>query len=509
LAKNLLQELKDWRARTARRENVELFRVISNQSVEEIAEKKPQSKAELLEIKGIKEKKYAKYGEEILAMVRGEGEEFVKSFKEENKIFKVGEYLDFLNEKLLDAEARIKGEVSSVDIRGNYIFFSIKGKDEDSLMSCFVWKNDYDVSGVDLEEGMEVVIWGYPNIYKPSGRLSFQVKLIELVGEGLLKKAYDELKNKLDQEGLFAPERKKIMPKYIQRIGLITSHQGAAIGDFISNVGNYGYKIKFFDSRVEGKQAVFDLTKGIKWLNKNIPDLDAIVLVRGGGSLESLQAFNTESLVREIAGSKIPVLAGVGHEQDVTLAALASDMMVSTPTAAALEIRRPWDEAIHEVESSEKYILNIFANILEENKNILRESERILSGQLANIFERFRRARENLKSNLVKIKMTIDYEKNYLSNISKKLVSSYIRLFSEFKNLLKSLAEKIIIHNPERQLKLGYSLVSFNNKIVRSVKDIEIGDEVDVKMSDGELKSKINSVIARERSDRGNLGQSE
>ena len=103
--------------------------------------------------------------------------------------------------------------------------------------------------------------------------------------------------------------------------------------------------------------------------------------------------------------------------------------------------------------------------------------------------------KENLKNNLVKIKMTIDYDKNYLSNASRKLVSDYRRLFSDFKNMLKSLAEKIILHNPERQLKLGYSLVSFNNKIVRSVKDIQIGDEVDVKMSDGELKSKVEKII--------------
>jgi exodeoxyribonuclease VII large subunit len=489
--KNILQKLKDWRAKQARLENVELFRVISNQAVEEIAAKKPQDKKELLEIKGIKEKKYAKYGEEILAMVRGEGEEFVESFKEENKIFEVGEYLDFLNEKLLDAEARIKGEVSSVDIRGNYIFFSIKGKDEDSLISCFVWRNDYQTSGVQLEEGMEVVIWGYPNIYKPSGRLSFQTKLIELVGEGLLKKAYEELKEKLEAEGIFRPERKKTLPKYIQKIGLITSHQGAAIGDFISNVGNYGYKIKFYDSRVEGKQAVFEIVKGVKWFNKNMPDLDAVVLVRGGGSLESLQAFNTEVLVREISESKIPVLAGVGHEQDVTLAALTADLMVSTPTAAALEIRRSWDEAIHGLESSEKYILNAFQNILVEKKSNILETERILAGQLANIFERFRRARENLKNNLVKIKMTIDQDKSYLSNAGKKLSMNYIRLFSNFVNAMESLAEKITLHNPERQLKLGYSLISFGGKIVRSVKQVEIGDEVDVKMSDGELKSKI------------------
>ena len=502
MGKNLLQKLKDWRAKAARRENVELFRVVANQAIEEIAAKSPQSKADLLEIKGIKEKKYAKYGEEILAMVRGE-DEFSKSstfgtvprveLLDDEKIFEVGEYLDFLNEKLLDAEARVKGEVSSVDVRGNHVFFSVKDKEGESMISCFVWRSDYQTSGVELQEGMEVVIWGYPNIYKPSGRLSFQVKMIELVGEGLLKKAYEELKSKLESEGLFRPERKRPMPKYASKIGLITSHQGAAIGDFISNVGNYGYKIKFYDSRVEGKQAVFDLIRGLKWFNKHQSELDVLVLVRGGGSLESLQAFNTEALVREIANSKIPVLAGVGHEQDITLAALTADLMVSTPTAAALEIRRPWDEAIHKVERSEKYILNTFQNALSENKANLLEAERILSGQLADIFERFRRAREKLKNNLEKLKATIEYDQKYLSGIAGKIISGYKRLFSELNGILKIYAEKIILHDPERQLKLGYSLVSLGGKIVRSVKNIQVGDEVDIKISDGALKSKILS----------------
>jgi len=497
--KDTLQKLKDWRMKTARRENVELFRVIPNQALEEIAKKNPQNKTELLEIKGIKEKKYAKYGEEILTMVQGSKSSTLGNIPrvellDSEKIFEVGEYLDFLNEKLLGAEARVKGEVSSVDDRGNYLFFKVKDKSGEGLINCFVWRNDYQVSGIELEAGIEVVIWGYPSVYPQSGQLSFQTKLIELVGEGLLKKAYEELKKKLEVEGIFAPERKEVLPKYIHKIGLITSHQGAAIGDFISNVGNYGYRIKFFDSRVEGKQAVFELVKGVKWFNKNMPDLDVIVLVRGGGSLESLQAFNTEALVREIADSKIPVLAGIGHEQDITLAALAADLMVSTPTAAALEIRRPWDEAIHKVENSEKYILNAFQNILSEKKNIVLESERILAGQLENIFERFRRARENLKNSLVKIKMTIDYDKNYLSSASKKLVSDYRRLFSDFKNILKSLAEKIVLHNPERQLKLGYSLVSLGGKIVRSVRDVKLKDKIDIRLQDGDIETEILKI---------------
>jgi exodeoxyribonuclease VII large subunit len=319
--------------------------------------------------------------------------------------------------------------------------------------------------------------------------------LIELVGEGLLKKAYEELKKKLEAEGLFAPERKKPLPKFIHKIGLITSHQGAAIGDFISNIGNYGYKIKFYDSRVEGKQAIFELREALKWFNENMPDLDVVVLVRGGGSLESLQAFNTEALVREIANSTIPVLAGIGHEQDVTLAALAADKMVSTPTAAALEIRKAWDEAVYQIERDEKNILNIFEGALARARNEIYESENILSQKLTEIFERFRRARENLKRNLVKIGMTLEYDKNYSASIAAKLISSYEHLLFYYKNSLNLLAEKIILHSPERQLKLGYSLVTFGGKIIRSMKEVEVGDKVNIKVSDGELKSEILEKI--------------
>lgn len=499
--KNLLQNLKDWRVKTARRENVELFRVISNQALEEIAEKKPQKKSELLEVKGVKEKKYAKYGEEILAMVRGEGDDLTPKphpdpllIKErEDKVFEVSEYLDIINNKITNLEARVRGEVSSVKFWPSGISFDIKDKKDESLLKCFMWKNDYAISGVDLKDGTEILVWGYPEMRKQWGQLNFQTKLIELVGEGILKKAYEELKRKLETEGLFSLDRKRILPSFVKKIGLITSSRGEAIVDFRSNLGKYGIEIKFFDVRVEGKQAIFELINAVKWFNENMPSLDVIAIVKGGGSLESFQAFNTEALVREVANSKIPTICGVGHERDITLTALAADKMVSTPTAVAIELNKSWDEAIHGVESGEKYILNAFANILAENKNNILETERILAGQLSEIFERFRRAREKLKNNLVKIKMTIDYEKNYLANTSKKLVSGYVRLFSEFKNLLKSLAEKIVLHNPERQLKLGYSLVSFNSKIIRSVKDIEIGDEVDMKLSDGELKSKIIS----------------
>jgi exodeoxyribonuclease VII large subunit len=476
MQQNLLEKLKKWQSERARRDNVEAYRVLPYSVLEEIARREPGSAEELLEIKGIKEKKMARYGKEILAIVNEEsGGEVIADIEKKDKVFEVGEYLDFLNTKLLEAEAKIKGEVSSVKDRGSYLYINIKDQQDESVINCFIWRNDYQISGINIEEGMEIIVWGYPSVYKPNGSLSFQIKLIEVVGEGALKKAYDELKRKLEFEGIFAPERKKIIPDFSHKIGLITSHQGAAIGDFTSNLGSFGFQIKFYASRVEGKQAVFDLIKGVKWFNKNMPELDAIVLVRGGGSLESLQAFNTESLVREIANSKIPILAGIGHEQDVTLAALAADKMVSTPTGAAVEFTRSWDEATGKVD----------------------EAERNLLAYLSRIFERFERAKIMIHREAEKIGQAIFFGKDKINNFSKNISAGFSRCISDIKERIRNVENQLNLNNPERQLKLGYSLVSLGGKIVRSVKNVKVGDEVDIKLSDGEIKSKIKEIIPK------------
>ena len=470
--KILFEKLKDWQTKTARKEGVEPFRVLPYRSIEEIAKREPRTKEELLEVKGIKEKKFARYGEEILAMVQGETEDLVEEAEKKEKIYEVSEYLDWLNENLLDFEARVKGEVSSIDKRGNYVFFGIKDKKGESLINCFMWQSDYGISGVSLEEGMEIVVWGHPSVFKPSGRLSFQTKLIELVGEGVLKKAYDELKAKLEKEGLFALERKKPIPKFSHKIGLITSHLGAAIGDFTSNLGSYGFKVKFCDSRVEGKQAVFDLIEAVRWFNRNMPDLDVLVVVRGGGSLESLQAFNTESLVREIAGSKIPILCGVGHEKDTPLTALAADKMVSTPTAAAIEITKEWDGATYKVDQMEQQLLS----------------------NLARMLERFEQAKQALHREFEKIGQAIKYNCGRLKDFSKNIFSVFRRWITVVEEKVEIAESKLKLNNPERQLRLGYSLVSLGGRIIRSVKSVKVGDDINIKVSDGDIRSKIAEI---------------
>src|ERR1035437_7496470 len=179
----------------------------------------------------------------------------MKNEKEEIKdeIFSVGEYLDRLNATLKNEKAKVLGEVSGVqEYPGrSYLYFSLKDKKDGSTVKCFMWKNDYRVSGVTLEDGMEIIVTAYPNIYKPNGGMTLQVETVELVGEGALKIAYEKLKGKLASEGFFEEARKKALPDFPHKIGVITSKSGAVVNDFLSNIGKFGYQILFVDRSEE------------------------------------------------------------------------------------------------------------------------------------------------------------------------------------------------------------------------------------------------------------------
>lgn len=500
----LFRKLREWRDATAKKEEVELFRVLPNKAIEEIATSEPINKEELINIKGIKEKKFQKYGRKILGIVNGEDKMHISSCREQaslfstrrnkEKVYSVSEFLDYLNDKLAGKEIRLKGEVTSVDERERVVYFNLKDKEDGSVINCLIFRYQYEISGVELEIGNEVIVNGYAEIYKPMGKLSLKASVIEVAGEGALKKAYEELKRKLEKEGLFSPGIKKPLPDLPQTIGLITSNQGAAIGDFTMNLGNYGFKIKFINSSVEGKQAVFDLIKAVKQFKK-MKELDIIVIIRGGGSLESLQAFNNEALVREIASLETPVVCGVGHEKDVSLVALAADLAVSTPTAAARAVRELWDNAVEKLAYNQRIIINSFEKYISGSKYQIEKISFNISGKLSEIFYRFTRAKNNLLKNFEKVCYAMDNEKRKIVFLNNQIISEYKKAVSATRSKMDIFENIIKANNPERQLKLGYSIVSLKGKIVRSIKQVEKGDCVSVKISDGEIESEVKNII--------------
>jgi len=366
----------------------------------------------------------------------------------------------------------IVGEVTQfkVSARG-HVYFTLKDKEQEAILECVIWRSRYALYGIDIEIGMELVASGTANIFAPWGKLSFIAEIIELVGEGALKKKYDALKKKLTLEGLFADERKRKLPALPRKIGVVTSKQGAVIHDFMNNLGRHGFQITFIDSRVEGSEAIPDLYQALKTLKNK--DLDVIVLMRGGGSIQSLAAFDAEVIVREIASSQIPIIAAIGHHQDVPLCALAADVMVSTPTAAANLLNTSWDNTLRSLNHASQEILYRFHRILDS----------------------YSHAASQVPSYLFQISTSIEFLSKKLTDYTQKILKSMENAVAEKYSEIDTQNKLLNIFDPMRQLSLGYSLVQGNNhRLVRSIKDVKINEEMSIIVQDGIIDSTVKAI---------------
>ena len=379
-------------------------------------------------------------------------------------IISVGLYIDKLNSSLKQERARIVGEVSGVQMYEgrSYLYFNIKDTKGEGTLKCFMWKRDYSLSGVPLKDGLEVILTAYPSIYKPNGGLTMQIEAVELVGEGALKIAYDQLKAKLDKEGLFAVSKKRDIPMYPLKIGVITSKSGAVINDFLTNIGKFGYEIFFVDSKVEGVDAIKDLLSAIETLKK--AEIDVLVIMRGGGSLESFQAFNNEVLVRAVAEFPVPVLTGIGHDKDEPLVSMVSDMNVSTPTAVANLLNSTWGEALSLVQLGEERIFSKFQAVLREKQS-------------------------DVENSIVHMESSIKRVSDRVSSIGVEIVRGFSLMLENSVEFLVQSKKMLDVSNPERQLAYGYSIVKVGGKIVKSIKDVKSGEELDVSVKDGIIKT--------------------
>lgn len=375
--------------------------------------------------------------------------EYVSDGGESKNVLTVSEYINFLNNAFKQYRGRVLGEISQVKLAtSGHIYFTLKDKSGESSLECVMWSSRYRLCGVSLEVGMEVVLTGAPNIYPARGSLSFVADTVELVGEGALKKAYDELKKRLEVEGIFAPERKRKLPEFAGRIGVITSKKGAVIHDFMNNLGHFGFKVIFTDSKVEGVAAIDDLLLSLRTMKKQ--DIDVLVMIRGGGSLESLQAYNNETLVREMASFPVPVIAGIGHDQDVPLAALAADYMVSTPTAAAVLICKSWIDAKMKV--------------------------------------------RQLSASVMRVKAEIERVKMRLEVFWRRMLEAVRRGISEAGKVIELGEQAAKSNNPERQLSLGYAIARTSGKVIRSVSELSGGTIIVTEFHDGTVESEVKET---------------
>jgi exodeoxyribonuclease VII large subunit len=452
--------------------------------------------------------------------------------------YSVSEYIDVLNEALKKTYAEIVGEISDMKIVANgHVYFSIKDKNTKDILPCVIWRSNYALSGVKLEIGMEVLIRGNTKFYGPFGSFKFYTNSLELVGEGALKKAYDKLKKTLFEEGLFKTERKKEIPKFPKRIGVITSAKGAVIHDFINNLGKHGFKIKLIHTMVEGQESGKDLILSVRAFKKE--NIDVLILIRGGGSMQSLAGFDNETLVREIANFPVPVIAGIGHHKDVPLVALVADKAESTPSIVATFINSSWQQASENVIISQQTIFDILnsslqdidENITTSRQTIFESFEKLIEDKKDQLFEAFDRAKSTfknilnkyddakniIKQNWVQMKYSMFSSKREIYTQSERILNEYQtnieniridkvleprrRIISKFKLILIRFKQRSInlnhivdINNPERQLKLGYSLVRNSGKLIKGIQSLRVGDEIETQFSNGYVQSKIKSI---------------
>lgn len=505
---NLRQALYAWRDNEALKHGVELFRVLPNSAVDEIVRALPRTKEELVAIKGIKEAKYREYGKAILSMV----DEYISMPpglseraqlapiniltsippKSEGTVFSVGTYLDIVNRELFRLSARVRGEVTSYKIQGSALYFSVKDRDDESVLGVFMWLSDYGLSGIEIAEGLEVIIEGKSEIYKPSGRFNFRAQTLELLGEGALKKAYDTLKKKLDAEGVFTYEKKRALAPYPQKIGLITSKTGAVIHDFLNNLGKFGYSVKFMDSRVEGVAAVKDILRAISYF-KTQP-IDTLVIIRGGGSLESLQAFNNELVVRAIAEFPSPVICAIGHDKDMPLAQLAADLAPSTPTATTVLLNRSWEHARDAIALSANTIFGKLSERLWEIDAGLLASHARLAKHFSELGSVLGSAKYELRANIDLLGRALEGQRVFMTEMFRMFSLRYKHALGVMNEALRKINIELEMHDPLRQLKLGYGILQKNGLIFRSVKIARVGERFVARLSDGTLEAEITGI---------------
>lgn len=511
---DLYNRLRDLRKKLADQEGVEVFRVFQNVTIDEICLKKPQNLEELLEIKGMGEKKVAKYGKAILEIVKGEleggassaqvasldvkGLELTSNFNTQAQVFSqakqkvtVSEYLEYLNLVLAKtADVKVVGEVSGGKMYPSGFYFTLKDKQNESALSCYLPTYTYRGLGIPLLDGMEVSVEGSPRVVKRNGRFQFTVENLELVGEGALKKAYDALKAKFEAEGLFA--RKRELPEFTKSIGVVTSRAGAVIHDFKNNLAKLGFKIYLKDVRVEGAQAVTQIISAIKFFNTQKIAPDVLVIMRGGGSLEDLQAFNSEEVVRAVFASKIPTIVAIGHDKDVPLAELSADIMVSTPTAASHAVNATWNRLQEELPRMQSGLVYGYIEVIAETKAKYVLATSSLNNWCKRLSQSYKRLQEILQSQLSRyIEWIQEQQQEILGQMSR------IGQMQEvgYKHVLVRVASAtgfLSQVNPERQLRLGYAIVkSGGGALVRKLADVAGGDELNIQVSDGIIHSKV------------------
>ena len=394
-------------------------------------------------------------------------------------VTQVNEYIKMLldGDELL-GNILVKGEISNfTNHRTGHFYFSLK--DETGIIRAVMFRSYAQNLSFLPENGMKVIVHGRISSFVRDGQYQMYVDDIQPDGVGALYIAFEQLKNKLESQGLFAPERKKALPRIPKRIGIVTSPTGAAIRDMLNILSRrFPYtEVVLYPSLVQGPGASAQIIEGVKYFNET-KSADVIIVGRGGGSIEDLWAFNDERLALCVASSEIPVISAVGYETDFTICDFAADLRAPTPSAAA-------ELAVPETEDIKRRLENI--NI--RNRGTIENRIASMRSRIASIENRgVLSSPERL---LDQRRMNVMYCTEKMNGrISEKLYEGKVRL--------SAVSSKLAALNPLGIIARGYSAVTtVDGELVNSIHDLSENDRVKIRFADGEAEAKIEKTTER------------
>ena len=412
----------------------------------------------------------------------------------------------------------IEGEISNLARPASgHIYFSLK--DETSQIRCAWFKQRQSINANDISNGMKMLALGKISLYQPRGEYQFIIEKMETAGEGDLKRKYEELKQKLFNEGLFDRERKLEIPKLPKKIGVITSPSGAAIRDVLSILKRRFplLPIVIFPITVQGDNAAPDIENALK--NANLrADCDVLILTRGGGSLEDLWAFNEEIVARAIHVSKIPIISAIGHETDTTIADFVSDVRAPTPSGAAEIVTPDQNELLkllktlfgrieHETNqyiNSKSQSMDWLSKRLSQSNPIMTVRKQIeisdnlrklLFSSIGRNLSIHSKAVDSLKFRLNSSSPKLEIQKaiSHLSEMQLKITTSTKSSVTKLNSQLTALGKTLDSLSPLKTLDRGYAVArdSKTKKIISNSEKVSINSQIDIKLAKGEIAAKV------------------
>lgn len=367
----------------------------------------------------------------------------------------------------------VSGEIGNlVQSSAGHVYFTLK--DATGQISAVLWRSTFERLGVDLREGMAVLLQGRLDVYSPRGSYQLVVQKIEEQGIGALQAAFRKLYNRLHREGLFDADRKKEIPQFPQRIGFVTSPSGAAVHDFTQVLRRRwpAAKVLIIPSKVQGDGAAEEIARGIEVANIVRPKLDVLVVGRGGGSLEDLWAFNEEIVVRALVDSEIPTISAVGHEIDVTLSDLAADVRALTPTEAAERVAPSQSDVLEFLALTQDRLLSTITN------QYARAEERLAAVISRPLLENPERL--------------LEYPTQRLDEAEQLLDLAIGRVIENAQAKLQKYAEVLDALSPLRTLGRGYSLtMKDSGELLTDVLQLEVGMEIETRLENGTIRSRV------------------